>query len=323
MAAVGAASPPGPDVGDIVDGTLPGPEGPLSYRLYRPASPGPHPVLCYFHGGGWLFGDQASDEPLCRDLCVRTDAVVVSVGYRHAPEHPFPAPVDDAVAALEWVADHIEELGGIPGALTVGGWSAGANLATVAAQRARDVGGPVIVGQLLICPVTDGSTEHPSYVENGTSFLLTADVMRWFWDNYADPAARRDAACVPTARQLGRPAAGVHRDRRVRPAAGRGRGLCRGAPGGWGRGAPRRWAGPDPHLDPHGGRRDLRGRRARRDGSVAAQDLRHHSHRRGSLIGGRDRPGRDPAQTVETPKAAAMLSRPRSSAVAPASSRTA
>ena len=86
-----AERPPGPPVGEILDGTLPGAGGDLAYRLYRPATPGPHPVVVYFHGGGWVLGDAGSDDPLCRDLCVRTDALIVSVDYRHAPEHRFPA----------------------------------------------------------------------------------------------------------------------------------------------------------------------------------------------------------------------------------------
>ena len=99
MEVASAERPPGPEVGEIVDGTLPGAAGDLEYRLYRPATPGPHPLVAYFHGGGWVLGDKQSDEPLCRDLCVRADAVVVSVDYRHAPEHRFPAAADDAFAA--------------------------------------------------------------------------------------------------------------------------------------------------------------------------------------------------------------------------------
>jgi acetyl esterase/lipase len=197
MAATAAMSPPGPEVGDVGDGTLPGPAGPLAFRRYRPATPGPHPVLCYFHGGGWMLGDQTADDPLCRDLCIRTGSVVVSVDYRHAPESRFPAAVDDAWAALGWVADHAEELGGIPGRLTVGGYSAGANLAAVVAQQARDAGGPHLAAQLLLCPVTDGTTEHPSYVENGEGKMLTAGLMRWFWDSYCDPSDRRDPRASP------------------------------------------------------------------------------------------------------------------------------
>ena len=114
-AQMSTARPPGPDVGEIVDGVLPGATGDLAYRLYRPPSPGPHPVVVYFHGGGWVLGDAASDDPLCRDLCVRSDAIVISADYRHAPEHRFPAAVDDAMAAVRWVADNAEALGGRPG----------------------------------------------------------------------------------------------------------------------------------------------------------------------------------------------------------------
>ncbi|MET0579629.1 MAG: alpha/beta hydrolase fold domain-containing protein, partial [Ilumatobacteraceae bacterium] len=126
MAVGSAARPPGPDVGEIVDGVLPGADGnDLEYRLYRPVGDGPHPVVCYFHGGGWVLGDSQSDDPFCRDLCVRSDAVIVSVNYRHGPEARFPAAADDAFAALQWVGAHATELGGIPGQLVVAGWSAG------------------------------------------------------------------------------------------------------------------------------------------------------------------------------------------------------
>jgi len=107
--------PTGPVLGEIVDGTLPGATGPLSYRLFRPASPGPHPIVVYYHGGGWVLGSHDSDDPMCRDLCKRADAVIVSVDYRHAPEARFPAAADDALAAVRWVAAHAAELGGRPG----------------------------------------------------------------------------------------------------------------------------------------------------------------------------------------------------------------
>ncbi len=173
-----SARPPGPDVGEIVDGLLPGAAGTLAYRLYRPASQGPHPVVVYFHGGGWVSATLASDDPLCRDLCVRTDALVVSVNYRHAPEHRFPAAVDDGWAAVQWIADHAEELGGIPGRLVVCGWSAGAGIATVICQLARDAAGPTIVGQALLTPVTDSDQTRGSYLENADGYGLTAPLMR-------------------------------------------------------------------------------------------------------------------------------------------------
>jgi cation diffusion facilitator CzcD-associated flavoprotein CzcO/acetyl esterase/lipase len=198
MAAAGEARPPGPEVGEVSDGVLPGADGDLPYRLYRPAEPaGPHPVVVYFHGGGWVLGDLDSDDPLCRDLCARSGAVIVSVNYRHAPEARFPAAADDAFAAVRWAADHAAELGGIPGQLAVAGWSAGGNIAAVACQLARDAGGPEISGQLLMTPVTDCDLTRPSYAENGEGYILTSALMHWFWDYYADPADRADPRVAP------------------------------------------------------------------------------------------------------------------------------
>jgi cation diffusion facilitator CzcD-associated flavoprotein CzcO/acetyl esterase/lipase len=197
MEAAAAGRPPGPDVGEVVDGFLPGAAGELAYRLYRPLSPGPHPVVAYFHGGGWVLGSADSDDPFCRDLCSRSDAVIVSVDYRHAPEARFPAAADDGFAALRWIAAHAVDLGGIPGQLAVAGWSAGANIAAVACQLARGAGGPDILGQLLVTPVTDADMTRPSYRENADGYVLTAPLMAWFWDHYADPADRLDPRASP------------------------------------------------------------------------------------------------------------------------------
>jgi cation diffusion facilitator CzcD-associated flavoprotein CzcO/acetyl esterase/lipase len=195
--ATAAIRPPGPEVGEIADAVLPGPAGDLGYRLYRPPSEGPHPLIAYFHGGGWVLGSQDSDDPFCRDLCVRTGSVVVSVNYRHAPEDRFPAAADDAFAATAWIAASAAGLGGIPGQLTVAGWSAGASLAAVTCQRARDAGGPDIASQLLLTPVTDCDLGRPSYPGNGEGFVLTATLMRWFWDHYADEADRAKPEASP------------------------------------------------------------------------------------------------------------------------------
>jgi cation diffusion facilitator CzcD-associated flavoprotein CzcO/acetyl esterase/lipase len=195
--ATAATMPPGPAVGEITDAVLPGPAGDLAYRLYRPPSAGPHPLIAYFHGGGWVLGSQHADEPFCRDLCVRTGAVVVSVNYRHAPEDRFPAAADDAFAAVQWIAANAAGLGGIPGQLAVAGWSAGGNLAAVTCQLARDAGGPDITSQLLLTPVTDSDLGRPSYIENGEGFVLTAALMRWFWDHYADDADRAHPKAAP------------------------------------------------------------------------------------------------------------------------------
>jgi acetyl esterase/lipase len=195
--ALATQRPPGPAVGETVDGTLPGAAGELNYRLYRPTTAGPHPVVVYFHGGGWVLGAHDSDDPLCRDLCVRSDSIIVSVDYRHAPEARFPAAVDDAFAALRWASSHAESLGGRPGAVTVAGWSAGANLATVVSRLARDAGGPAIAGQLLIAPVTDADLTRRSHRENGERYILTTAMMQWFFDHYVDAAARTDPRVAP------------------------------------------------------------------------------------------------------------------------------
>jgi cation diffusion facilitator CzcD-associated flavoprotein CzcO/acetyl esterase/lipase len=195
--ALAAARPPGPQVGEIVDGVLPGAVGPLAYRLYRPASPGPHPIVVYFHGGGWVLGGHDSDDPFCRDLCVRSAAIVMSVDYRHAPEARFPAAVDDAFAAVRWIEANSEALGGDPSRLAVCGWSAGGNLAAVVCQLARDAGGPRIAGQVLVTPVTDCDLTRESYVANAEGYGLTTSLMGWFWDHYADPADRLHPQASP------------------------------------------------------------------------------------------------------------------------------
>ncbi|HKH51706.1 MAG TPA: alpha/beta hydrolase fold domain-containing protein [Mycobacterium sp.] len=192
-----ATRPAGPDVGEIVDGTLPGAEGPLTYRLYRPPTEGPHPIVAYFHGGGWMLGASTSDDPFCRDLCVRTDAIIVSADYRHAPEHRFPAAVNDAMAAVRWIADNADALGGVPGQLAVCGWSAGGNLAAAVCRLARDSGGPDIVAQALLAPMTDSGTTRGSYVENADDYLLTTPLVQWFCDHYIDAADRGDPRFAP------------------------------------------------------------------------------------------------------------------------------
>lgn len=195
--AMGAASPPGPEVGEIVDGTLPGADGnDLTYRLYRPATDGPHPITIYFHGGGWVIGSATSDDAMCRDLCNSSDSIFISVDYRHGPEAKFPAAHQDAYAALCWVAERADELGG-SGQLAVAGWSAGANLAAHVAQRTRDENGPELTGQLLLTPVTDCAEQSDSFTANGEGYVLTKALMEWFLDNYIDDADRADPVASP------------------------------------------------------------------------------------------------------------------------------
>jgi cation diffusion facilitator CzcD-associated flavoprotein CzcO/acetyl esterase/lipase len=189
--------PLGRPVGEVGSGALQGADGPLPYRLYRPATPGPHPIVVYFHGGGWVLGDELSDDPFCRDLCRRSGMIVVSVGYRHAPEYRFPTAAEDGYAATRWIAEHATELGGKQGPLLVAGWSAGANVATVTCQLARDRGGPPIAGQLLVCPVTDCRFDRQSYADNAVGYFLTRALMFWFWDIYCSPADRTDPRASP------------------------------------------------------------------------------------------------------------------------------
>jgi acetyl esterase/lipase len=167
------------------------------YRLYRPSTPGPHPIVVYFHGGGYVLGDAISDDPLCRDLCARSDAVIISADYRHAPEHRFPAAVDDAMAAVQWVADKAQALGGRPGQLAVCGWSAGAGIAAVVCRLARNADGPNIMGQALLTPALGGDMTRASFAENADGYGLTTPLVRWFYDHYIDAADRNDPNFAP------------------------------------------------------------------------------------------------------------------------------
>jgi acetyl esterase len=163
--------------------------GDVPVRLYRSRVGGVLPVLLYFHGGGFVLGDIASHDALCRDLCAGADCAVLAVEYRLAPEHKFPAATDDCLAALVWAAAHAAELGIDPARIAVGGDSAGGNLATVTALRARDAGGPPLVGQALIYPVTDHYSRPTASVRaNAEGPILTLGAMRWFADHYLNAA---------------------------------------------------------------------------------------------------------------------------------------
>jgi acetyl esterase len=158
---------------------LPGPAGPLPARLYVPAGAAPRgPLLLYLHGGGWVFGSPAGYDGVCRFIARHAHLRVLSASYRLAPEHPFPAAVEDAQAALDWTLANAEALGA--NRIGVGGDSAGGNLATVAAQARRRE----LAFQLLVYPVTDLSREHPSYATFAGGPLLTAAQMRWFRGHY-------------------------------------------------------------------------------------------------------------------------------------------
>jgi len=121
----------------------------------------------------------------------------LSVNYRHAPEARFPAAPEDGFAAIKWIAENVAALGSVPGQLAVAGWSAGANVAAVVCQMARDAGGPAINAQMLITPVVDCDFSRASYNENAEGYVLTADLMKWFWDHYADTADRQNPMASP------------------------------------------------------------------------------------------------------------------------------
>ncbi|MGF1599761.1 MAG: alpha/beta hydrolase [Acidimicrobiales bacterium] len=178
----------GDEVADQSDRTIPGPAGEIPVRVYTPAGDGPFPCLVYLHGGGWVLGDLDGVNAICRSVAARAGCVVVSVDYRLAPEHKHPAPLDDCYAAVQWVADHGDEIGVDGSRIAVGGDSAGGNLSAAVALRARDENGPALALQLLVYPVTDHRRDSASYAENGDGYLLTRDMMTWFWDHYLNDA---------------------------------------------------------------------------------------------------------------------------------------
>jgi acetyl esterase len=152
-------------------------------RVYRPSAEDGLPVVVYLHGGGWTIGSVDVYDPITRALANAANVTVVSVDYRLAPEHPYPAPLDDCWTALQWVAANASQFEADAGRLAIAGDSAGGNLAAVCALLARDAGLPLRL-QALIYPVTDAGMTHASYAENGEGYLLTATQMRWFVDCY-------------------------------------------------------------------------------------------------------------------------------------------
>jgi acetyl esterase len=179
-------------VARVEERVMDGPGGPLRIRVYTPQGTGPFPLLVFFHGSGFVLCSLDTHDGICRNLCAGAGCVVASVDYRLAPEHPFPAAPDDCLAATRWCAEHAASMGADPGRIIVGGDSAGGNLAAVTAIRVRDEGGPRLMGQLLLYPVTDWhSPGWPSMAENAEGYGLTRATMEWFWGHYlADPATQ-------------------------------------------------------------------------------------------------------------------------------------
>lgn len=191
---------------------IPGPVGRMPVQIYTPAAgKAPFPVLVYFHGGGWTIGDVAGWDSFCRSLCNASGCMVISVDYRLAPEHKFPAGPEDCYAAADWAEKNAASIGGDPKRIAVGGDSAGGNLAAVVALMARDRGGPKLAFQLLIYPATDAALDTPSQEQfKDDGYILSKQDMVWFWRHYlrneddkenpyACPAEASDLSGLPPA----------------------------------------------------------------------------------------------------------------------------
>ncbi len=174
----------GPEVANVQDRLIPGPGVEIPVRIYTPTGTGPFPILVWFHGGGWVVGDLETADPTARHLTVGAGCVVVSVDYRLAPETKFPGPADDCYAATIWAAQHAARIDGDAERIAVGGDSAGGNLAAAVALMARDRGGPSLVFQLLVYPVTARDFDTSSYQQNADGYGLSRDSMQWYWDHY-------------------------------------------------------------------------------------------------------------------------------------------
>jgi len=176
----------------VVDRKIPGPDGEISIRLYYPDGDAPFATLVYFHGGGWVIGDLDTHHGFCHALAKTSGCLVVAVDYRLAPEHRYPAAVEDAYAATTWVAENSELIQVDPDRFAVCGDSAGGHLAAVVSLMARDRKGPRIDLQILIYPITDCSFDTPSYEENREGYMLTRDLMKWFWNHFINIESEAD-----------------------------------------------------------------------------------------------------------------------------------
>ncbi len=182
--------PPGPEVHRVEDMDVAGPDGPVPVRVYWPSEAADLPILVWYHGGGWVIGTLDLADANARRLCTLAECIVISVDYRLAPEHRYPAGRDDAYAAVVWAYQNAKRFGGDASRIAVGGDSAGGTLAAVAALMVRDRGGFPLCAQLLVYPVTDAAMDTVSYRENLT-FGLTPEAMAWFWDLYVPEGVDR------------------------------------------------------------------------------------------------------------------------------------
>jgi acetyl esterase len=180
------------EVHEVADLRVPGPQGGIAIRSYRPST-GLLPVVVFFHGGGWTVNDLDTHDRVCRRLANGSGAVVLSVDFRRSPEHPYPAPIEDAFTATCWAAANATQLAVDPGRICVAGDSSGGTMATVVALLARDRGFPRLRYQVMVYPVTDApSTESPSYRERESGYSLGRAFMEWFWGHYVPPGADLD-----------------------------------------------------------------------------------------------------------------------------------
>ncbi|HZR84252.1 MAG TPA: alpha/beta hydrolase [Candidatus Binatia bacterium] len=200
----------GEEVRKVENRKIPAPHGDIPVRIYTPEGGAPLPVLVYFHGGGWVIGDLETHDASCRALANLAGCLLVATDYRLAPEHKFPAPLEDCYAAARWVVENASSIGGDPKRVAIGGDSAGGNLTACVALKARDEGGPSFAHQLLIYPVTDAACDTASYRDNAEGYFLTKDAMVWFWNHYlrdrsdaespyASPIRARDLRGLPPA----------------------------------------------------------------------------------------------------------------------------
>jgi acetyl esterase len=180
-------------VDSIEDRAIPGSGGEIPIRIYKPQGER-LPIVVYYHGGGWVLGNLETHDGYCRALANASNAIVVSVDYRLAPEHKFPAAAEDAFDATRWVSENAGTIGGRSGPLAVAGDSAGGNLAAAVPLMARDRGGPSIGCQVLIYPITDHNLDTTSYQDFANDHLLTRDSMIWFWDQYCESDTDRNHA---------------------------------------------------------------------------------------------------------------------------------
>jgi acetyl esterase len=201
LAGRAVSNPEPPELESAKPLSIAAPHGAIPARIYTPKTlrktGGLAPCLVFYHGGGWVIGDLDSHDVVCRKLAHEGELIVISIDYRRAPEHQFPAAIDDAITAVKWVASHAKELGVDASRLMVGGDSAGGNLAAVVALAARDGDGPKLAGQVLIYPATDFAMTHPSHREPETSILLTHSVIKWFKNHYLGDADINDWRASP------------------------------------------------------------------------------------------------------------------------------